>query len=140
MKKLLSLMFCMALCMICFTGCGDSAPDSDGSAAAAKQVWDCSMPCALEGDNAMTISQEEIQTSTGALVIENPNDFEIYVETVQWETMDGAEEPDDVGMSATIKSGETYVWENVNPKIKYKLGCSAPVKEGEMISLLVKEL
>ena len=122
MKKI-PLLFA-AICILSLCGCS-SAKDTEAST-----KWDCSVTAAADNtDDAyvITYSNEEIQTRTGVLTIQNRNDFpvKIHLSTV------GKQE-----LSEEILPGGCVMFQNITPDTPYTVGAHAEVTEGTDIAIM----
>ncbi len=92
--------------------------------------WDCSITCAKESSgNAYVISysNEKIVSTTGALTLENRNDFNIVVHLLA----DGKESVEKIAAN-----GVTTMFQ-IAKDTEYTLGCHADVPEGTEIEVFV---
>lgn len=96
-----------------------------------KTKWDCSVFCAEESkDNSyiITYSSEEVVCTTGTLLIQNRNDFDIIVHLSTNNEDERVEK---------IMAGATSVLYQIEQDVVYKVGCHADVDENTEIKCML---
>lgn len=124
MKKRVFI-FSIIILVFLFNGCSKNTDLEKES------KWDCSVACAEESkDNSyiITYSSEKVVCNTGALSIQNRNDFDIIVHISTSNEEERVEK---------ITAGSTVILYQIKEDVDYTVGVYADVEENTEIKCMI---
>lgn len=124
MKKRMFI-FSIIILALLFNGCSKKTDLEK------KSKWDCSVACAEESkDNSyiITYSSEKVVCNTGALSIQNRNDFDIIVHLLTSNEEERVEK---------ITAGSTSILYQIEKDVDYTVGVYADVEENTEIKCMI---